>query len=125
MGPVTRRRWSAKRFGRLNKRSPPGGAAIIPSSARRPNRAETVRAHNWVEIGALAPGRPWTYLPHAARLYCRHSQLPAGATFRTKTALAVELLRQANAESGAPILAIFDGAYGLDTMVGRRLAPAV
>jgi hypothetical protein len=60
-------------------------------------------------MGDLMPGQPWAYLPHAARMYWRCSQLPVGETFRTKTVLAVELLRQANAELAAPILAVFDG----------------
>jgi DDE superfamily endonuclease len=98
-----------------------GTCTFHESSARSPNRAETVRAHNWGVMGDLLPGRPWTYLPHAARLYCRKSQLPAGEDFRTKTALAVELLRQADAESAAPILAIFDGAYATDTVVAPCL----
>jgi hypothetical protein len=102
-----------------------GTCTFHEASARSPNRAETVRAHNWVEMGDLVPGQPWTYLPLAARLYCRQSQLPAGETFRTKTALAVELLRQADAESAAPILAVFDGAYAVDTVVGPCLDPGV
>jgi hypothetical protein len=100
-----------------------GTCTFHESSARSPNRAETVRAHNWVEMGDLVPGRPWTYLPHAARLYCRQSQLPAGETFRTKTALAVELLRQADAESAAPIVGVFDGAYAVDTVIRPCLEP--
>jgi DDE superfamily endonuclease len=86
-----------------------GTCTFHEASARSPNRAETVRAHNWVVMGDLQPGRPWTYLPHGARLYCRQTQLPAGETFRTKTALAVDLLRQADTASAAPLLAIFDG----------------
>ena len=46
-----------------------GTCTFHESSARSPNRAETVRAHNWVEMGELVPGRPWTFLPHSARLY--------------------------------------------------------
>jgi hypothetical protein len=60
---------------------------------------------------------PWAWL------YCRQSQLPAGDTVRTKTALAVELLRQADAESSAPILAVFDSAYAVETVVTPCLAP--
>jgi hypothetical protein len=93
------------------------------SSARSPNRAETVRAHNWVVMGDLLPGHPWTYVPHASRLYCRQSQLPPGETFCTKTVLAVELLRQADAESAAPILGMFDGAYAMDTVMRPCLEP--
>jgi DDE superfamily endonuclease len=100
-----------------------GTCTFHEASARSPNRAETVRAHNWVEMGDLVPGRPWTYLPLAARLYCRQSQLPAGETFRPKTALAVELWRQADAESAAPILAVFDGASAVGTVVEPCLAP--
>jgi hypothetical protein len=100
-----------------------GTCTFHESSARSPNRAETVRAHNWVEMGDLVPGRPWTYLPHAARLYCRQGQLPAGETFRPKTALAVELLRQADAESAAPLLGVFDGAYAVDTVIRPCLEP--
>jgi DDE superfamily endonuclease len=83
-----------------------------------------VRAHNWVVMGDLLPGTPWTYLPHAARLYCRRQQLPSGETFQTKTAWAVELLRQADAESTAPILGVFDGAYAVETVVAPCVHPA-
>jgi hypothetical protein len=100
-----------------------GTCTFHESSARSPNRAETVRAHNWVVMGDLVPGRPWTYLPHAGRLYCRQSQMPAGETFRTKTALAVELLRQADAGSAVPILGIFDGAYAVETVIAPCLHP--
>jgi len=92
-------------------------------SARSPNRATTVRAHNWVVMGALAPGQPWTYLPQAARLYCRRTQLPEGQVFRTKTALAVEMLQAAAATASAPLIAAFDGAYALKTVVKQLLQP--
>jgi hypothetical protein len=98
-----------------------GTCTFHESSARSPNRAETVRAHNWVVMGSLVPGSPWTYLAHAARLYCRQSQLPSGERFQTKTALAVELLRQADAASAAPILGVFDGAYAVETVVAPCL----
>jgi len=68
-----------------------GTCTFHAASARRPTRAETVRAHNWVVMGDLIPGTPWMYLPHAARLYGRKNQLLAGETFQTKTAWAVEL----------------------------------
>jgi DDE superfamily endonuclease len=100
-----------------------GTCTFHESSARSPNRAETVRAHNWVVMGSVVAGRPWTYLPHAARLYFRQSQLPMGESFQTKTALAVELLRQADAASAAPILGVFDGAYAVDTVVEPCLHP--
>jgi hypothetical protein len=100
-----------------------GTCTFHEASARSPNRAETVRAHNWVVMGDLGPGRPWIYLPHAARLYCRKTQLPPGETFRTKTTLAVELLRQADAESRVPVLGVFDGAYAVDTVVRPCLEP--
>jgi DDE superfamily endonuclease len=100
-----------------------GTCTFHESTARSPNRATTVRAHNWVVLGDLAPGKPWTYLPVASRLYFRKSQLPAGETFRTKTALAVDMLRQADAESAAPILAAFDGAYAMSTVVKPCLLP--
>ena len=58
--------------------------------------------HNWVVMGDLAPGKPWTYMPAASRLYFRKSQLPAGERFRTKTTMAVEMLREIDAESAAP-----------------------
>jgi DDE superfamily endonuclease len=100
-----------------------GTCTFHESSARSPNRAETVRAHNWVVMGDLVPGTPWTYLPHTARLYCRKKQLPAGESFRTKTALAVELLQQADAESAAPLLGVCDGAYAVATVVDPWLHP--
>src|SRR5947208_10522004 len=71
-------------------------------TARCPNRAPTVRAHNWVVVGALLsnPEEPARFVPTAGRLYFRKSQLPGlgnpgegPATFRTKCELLVELLR--------------------------------
>ena len=93
-------------------------------AARSPNRAATVRAHNWVVAGDLVPGTPWTYLPHTARLYFREKQLPAGETFARKTELAVAALRQADADSPAPILGVFDGAYANRAVIRPCLDPA-
>jgi DDE superfamily endonuclease len=101
-----------------------GTCILHEASARSPNRAETVRAHHRVVMGDLVPGTPWTCLPHAARLYCRQKQLPPGEPFHTKTASAVELLRQADAESTAPILGVFDRAYALATAVKPFLYPS-
>src|SRR5437868_3610046 len=80
----------------------------VTALARCPNRAATVRAHNWVVLGALLhdPDQPAWFLPIAGRLYFRRSQLPEcpdapgrRAAFRTKCELAVELLRQ---QAGSP-----------------------
>jgi len=93
-------------------------------AGRSPNRASTVRAHNWVVAGDLVPGTPWTYLPHTSRLYFRETQLPTGETFATKTAHAAVMLRQADADSPAPILGVFDGAYANTSVIGPGLDPA-
>src|SRR5262249_52549877 len=47
-------------------------------TARCPNRATTVRAHNWVVVGGLLhnPGQPAWFVPVAGRLYFRKAQLP-------------------------------------------------
>lgn len=100
-----------------------GTCTFHESGARSPNRATTVRAHNWVVLGDLIPGKPWSYLPTASRLYFRQSQLPIGESFCTKTAWAVDMLRQADAESAVPILAIFDGAYAMETVIEPCLNP--
>jgi hypothetical protein len=94
-----------------------GICTVHEASARSPNRAATVRTHNWMMLGDLMPGPPWVYLPHMARLYGRQNQLPAGETVQIKTAWAVELLCQADAESSTPILGVFDGAYAGTTVV--------
>lgn len=101
-----------------------GTCTFHESSARSPNRAETVRAHNWVVMGDLAPGKPWTYLPCASRLYFRKSQLPVGEEFKTKTAHAADMLREVDAESENPVLAAFDGAYAVETVIDPCLNPA-
>jgi hypothetical protein len=100
-----------------------GTCTFHECGGRSPNRASTVRAHNWVVLGDLSPGKPWTYLPLAARLYFRKSQLPEGETFRTKTALAVEMLREVAAVSKTPVLAAFDGAYAMETVIRPCLNP--
>jgi hypothetical protein len=100
-----------------------GTCTFHEPASRSPNRAETVRAHNWVVMGSLVPGTPWTYLPHTARLYFRQSQLPEGETFRKKTQWAVLMLQQADEVSSAAILAVFDGAYANKTVIGSCLNP--
>lgn len=95
-------------------------------SPRNPKHPKLVRAHNWVMMGDLAPAQglaPWRYLPTAARLYMRKSQLPAGERFLTKNDLAVEMLRQLDGKSQAPVLAIFDGGYARQKVVQPCLEP--
>ena len=101
-------------------------------TARCPNRATTVRAHNWVVLGALLhnPGRPAWFLPLAGRLYFRKSQLPewpdvpgSRGVFRTKCELAVELLRQQTRVIGGRHLAVFDGGYALKTVIRPLASP--
>ncbi|HSQ54419.1 MAG TPA: transposase [Gemmata sp.] len=101
-------------------------------TARCPNRATTVRAHNWVTLGALLqnPDQPAWFLPISGRLYFRKSQLPtrSGATgpkeaFRTKCELAVELIREQARTIGGHHLAIFDGGYALKSVVRPLVAP--
>ncbi len=101
-------------------------------TARCPNRATTVRAHNWVCLGALLKneGKPAWYLPISGRLYFRKSQLPfrSGAAgpkeaFRTKCELAVELLREQARLRGGPHLGVFDGGYALKSVVRRLVLP--
>ena len=101
-------------------------------TARCPNRATTVRAHNWVVVGALLenPERPAWFVATAARLYFRNSQLPGlgnpgeePAQFHTKCQLLVELLRgQAQASPGRH-LAIFDGGFALGSVVRPLVCP--
>ena len=101
-------------------------------TARCPNRATTVRAHNWVGLGALLdnPGQPAWFLPLSGRLYFRKSQLPrlsptSGRTepFRTKCELAVELLREQARTLGGRHLAAFDGGYALQSVVRPLVSP--
>jgi DDE superfamily endonuclease len=99
-------------------------------TARCPNRASTVRAHNWVVLGAVLhePRKPGWFLPIAGRLYFRKSQLPAGpagaVAFRTKCELAVELLReQARIAAGQKHLGVVDGGFALRSVVRPLVLP--
>jgi DDE superfamily endonuclease len=99
-------------------------------TARCPNRASTVRAHNWVVLGALLhePDKPGWFLPIAGRLYFRKSQLPAGpagpVAFRTKCELAMELLReQARIAPGHKHLGVVDGGFALRSVVRPLVLP--
>lgn len=94
-------------------------------SARCPNRASTVRAHNWVVLGALVPraGEPAWLLPVAGRLYFRQSQLPAGETFRTKCELLVDLARRRAEPPPERHLAVFDGGFALRNVVRPLVLP--
>ena len=101
-------------------------------TARCPNRATTVPAHNWVVLGALLdnPDQPAWFLPLSGRLYFRKSQLPvrSGAggpkeSFRTKCERAVELIREQARLTGGRHWAAFDGGYALRSVVRPRVAP--
>jgi hypothetical protein len=102
-------------------------------TARCPNRATTVRAHNWVVLGALLPkpDQPACFLPISGRLYFRKSQLPerpraqGGGTepFRTKCELAVELFREQAEVLGGRYLAVFDGGFALRSVVRPLVLP--
>ena len=92
------------------------GVCTFQHAGRNANRPKLVRGHNWVVMGDLSPGDPWTYRPLGGRLYLRQSQLPQGEVFRSKLALAVEMLQQADAASGAPVLAVVDGGYARKNM---------
>jgi hypothetical protein len=101
-------------------------------TARCPNRATTVRAHNWVVLGALLhnPDEPAWFLPVSGRLYYRKSQLPhrsgdAGPreVFRTKCELAVGLIREQARLAGGQHLAVFDGGFALASVVRPLVLP--
>jgi hypothetical protein len=101
-------------------------------TARCPNRATTVRAHNWVVLGGLLhePEKPAWFLPLSGQLYFRKSQLPQrprepGCTepFRTKCELAVELFREQAEITKGQHLAVFDGGYALGNVVRPLILP--
>jgi len=99
-------------------------------TARCPNRASTVRAHNWVVLGALLhhPEQPACFVPVAGRLYFRQAQLPGPGSpggppvaFRTKCELLVELARQQAGVIAGKHLVVVDGAFAVRSLV-RPLA---
>jgi hypothetical protein len=97
-------------------------------TARCPNRASTVRAHNGVVTGALLPnpGQPAHFLPTAGRLYFRRGQLPAAQNgppvpFQTKCALMVQLGREHARACSGKALGVCDGGFALRSVV-RPLA---
>jgi hypothetical protein len=99
-------------------------------TARCPNRASTVRAHNWVVLGALLPnpGQPAHFLPVAGRLYFRKTQLPAAeqgppVPFRTKCELLVELGREHQKACSGKTLGVFDGGFALRSVVRPLVKP--
>ncbi len=99
-------------------------------TARCPNRASTVRAHNWVVPGALLPdpGQPAHFLPVAGRLYFRKTQLPPPRkgppiAFRTKCELMVELGREHAQACSGKALGVFDGGFALRSVVRPLVRP--
>jgi DDE superfamily endonuclease len=107
-----------------------GSCTFHEYSARCPNRASTVRAHNWVVTGALLPmpSQPALFLPVAGRLYFRKTQLPEAQkgpaiAFRTKCELLVGLLRDHAAACPGKNLGVFDGAYAKASVVRPLVKP--
>jgi hypothetical protein len=99
-------------------------------TARCPNRATTVRAHNWVVTGALLPkaDQPAMFLPIGGDLYFRKTQLPAAQkgppiTFRTKCELLVAQFRQHAKTCPGKHLGVFDGGFALGSVVRPLVKP--
>jgi hypothetical protein len=99
-------------------------------AARCPNRASTVRAHNWLVTGALLPGtgRPAHFLPVAGQLYFRKSQMPQPQkgppiAFRTKCQLLVGQLREHAKACPGKSLGVFDGAFAVKSVVRPLVKP--
>jgi hypothetical protein len=99
-------------------------------AARCPNRASTVRAHNWVVLGTLLPNpdQPAHFLPVAGRLYFRKTQLPEPQngppiSFRTKCELLVELGREHAKACSGKALGVFDGGFALGSVVRPLVQP--
>jgi hypothetical protein len=101
-------------------------------TARCPNRATTVRAHNWVVVGGLLhnPEQPAWFVPVAGRLYFRKSQLPdpgssggPPVSFRTKCELMVELGRQQARTVPGKHLLVVDGGYALQNVLRPLVEP--
>jgi hypothetical protein len=99
-------------------------------TARCPNRASTVRAHNWVVLGALLPqpDQPALFLPTAGQLYFRKTQMPSPdggppPAFRTKCELLVELLRRHAKACSGKHLGVFDGGFALRSVVRPLVRP--
>jgi Transposase DDE domain len=107
-----------------------GTCTFHEHSARCPNRAATVRAHNWVVTGALLPSpeAPGLFLPVAGQLYFRKTQLPQPQkgppiAFRTKCQLLVEQLRQHAKACEGKNLGVFDGAFAVASVVRPLVKP--
>ncbi len=107
-----------------------GTCTFHEHSARCPNRAGTVRAHNWVVSGALLPmpGQPALFLPVAGRLYFRQTQLPDAQngppiSFRTKCELLVEMAHERAKACPGKNLEVFDGAYAVASVVQPLVKP--
>jgi hypothetical protein len=95
-------------------------------TARCPNRATTVRAHNWVVLGALLhnPDQPAHFLPVDGRLYFRKTQLPpTEEAFRTKCELLVELVQAHARALPGPHLLVTDGGFALGSVVRPLVRP--
>jgi hypothetical protein len=104
-----------------------GTCTYVNYSGRCPNRARTVRAHNWVVVGTLLPPKvqniPFTFVPQTAELYCRQTQLPQGRTFKTKDQLLVEQFRSQAQHIGGLHLAVFDGGFAHKGVVRPLVMP--
>jgi hypothetical protein len=99
-------------------------------TARCPNRASTVRAHNGVALGALLPnpGQPAHFLPTAGRLSFRQTQLPPPQKgppipFRAKRDLLVDLGREHAKACSGKALGVFDGGFALRSVVRPLVRP--
>src|SRR5512133_4054462 len=108
-----------------------GTCTFHEDTARCPNRAAPVRAHNWVVLGAVLHNgdRPGGFLPLAGRLYFRKAQLPLSSDgrslepFHTKCEWAVELLQHQARTVDGPRLGVIDGGFAFRSVVRPLVLP--
>ena len=121
--------WLWRRRRGRHQGAPPcaGRLGNLPAPSDQWSRPQPRQGRAGAQLGGagrLVPGRPWTCLPAAARLYIRRNALPADETFLTKNQLAVAMLRQADRDARAPLLAVLDGAFARANVLRPCLNPA-
>jgi len=96
------------------------GRAIHYNHAHKPNMPKYIYGHNWVVIGAiqyLSMFKKWFCFPVLAKLYIPKEYFADLSQFKSRIAIAIDMLKKIRERITIPLLVVADGLYAKKELV--------
>lgn len=96
------------------------GRALHCAHSNKPNMPRYLYGHNWVVLGLLhhiSVFKRWFCFPFVAKLFIPNEYVQAPFEFKSRIAIAIDLLKQLKAYTDMPITLVADGLYAKKNLV--------